>query len=557
MSHQLTTSRAARNRRLIAVTAWAALIVTAMILWNGRTQGILHRIGSEPAAFLLAAFTAFISLFAWMLYNPARGVSAETPMLMLAGAATLFTPCVIGFCIMPPDSPLRGWLVVGLFLLLAIAVMSPVPDEFFAIPRERHTYVQPMPFLNISNRSVLDDNPNWFHTSDLSRVVETDLPSLAPNAWRYRDRPLPASERRSYSDSDIDLEEALFDDDLSGSRSRTIASTSSTKRPRKRGSNRRSSRTVQRDSERHESVPGESLRRAETRHPRRPASIWFRPRPVAYSSDPPSVPFGPPAPLSLLRGQADLPASFRTDLPLRVPAEQPPESQEYKARTQEARSYQSHTRLEPQGPSLDIEPPEESRPASGTARAASAVRGAASGIRGKAAGIAGAAAGLAGAAAAAIPSAFRSRAADVETPDQLVSDADSRSDPFETQRDDRRAIRPERNEQASVGDTIQVADHRQQKKFERTRDEYGGELLEGAMTVHFDRGQKKANLHIPFSPPMSGIPEVECEAIGGESLRLKVPERRSYGIRIEARRSDADEEMDTEIGFAAVCVAAQ
>lgn len=89
-------------------------------------------------------------------------------------------------------------------------------------------------------------------------------------------------------------------------------------------------------------------------------------------------------------------------------------------------------------------------------------------------------------------------------------------------------------------------------KAERIRDEYGGEMVEGTVRVVFETGQKRANLHIPFTPPLPGIPEVECESVGDDVLRLKVPVRQPYGIRIEARRSDASGPLETEIGFAAV-----
>jgi hypothetical protein len=72
------------------------------------------------------------------------------------------------------------------------------------------------------------------------------------------------------------------------------------------------------------------------------------------------------------------------------------------------------------------------------------------------------------------------------------------------------------------------------------------------MTLRFEKGQKRANLHIPFSPPLPGMPEVECECVGDVPLRLKVPVRQSYGIRIEARRTNADEALDADVGFAAV-----
>lgn len=90
-------------------------------------------------------------------------------------------------------------------------------------------------------------------------------------------------------------------------------------------------------------------------------------------------------------------------------------------------------------------------------------------------------------------------------------------------------------------------------KFERIQDDFGGEMIEGTIRVLFEPGQKRAHLHVPFSPPLPGIPEVEVETVGDEQLRLKVGVRQSYGIRIEARRSEASERLETEIGFAAVC----
>lgn len=89
-------------------------------------------------------------------------------------------------------------------------------------------------------------------------------------------------------------------------------------------------------------------------------------------------------------------------------------------------------------------------------------------------------------------------------------------------------------------------------KMERIKDEYGGEMVDGTIRVYFEVGQKRAHLHVPFSPPLEGLPEVECEAISDDSVRCKVAVRQPYGIRIEARRSDASRALNTDIGFAAV-----
>jgi hypothetical protein len=90
-------------------------------------------------------------------------------------------------------------------------------------------------------------------------------------------------------------------------------------------------------------------------------------------------------------------------------------------------------------------------------------------------------------------------------------------------------------------------------KIERIQDEFGGEMIEGTIRVLFEPGQKRAHLHVPFSPPLPGIPEVEVEPVGDVDLRLKVAVRQSYGIRIEARRTEASDRLETEVGFAAVC----
>lgn len=89
-------------------------------------------------------------------------------------------------------------------------------------------------------------------------------------------------------------------------------------------------------------------------------------------------------------------------------------------------------------------------------------------------------------------------------------------------------------------------------KMERLKDDLGGEMIDGTIRVFFEVGQKRAHLHVPFSPPLAGLPEVECEAVGDDSVRCKVAVRQPYGIRIEARRSEASRALNTEIGFAAV-----
>ena len=112
----------------------------------------------------------------------------------------------------------------------------------------------------------------------------------------------------------------------------------------------------------------------------------------------------------------------------------------------------------------------------------------------------------------------KSKSSDEET-SQL---ADAGADEFESAVE---AVQPERSSDKDV-------------VTERTIDASGAEMVEGVAVVQFERGQKKANIHIPFSPPLQGVPEVDVECVGGESLRLKVPTPQPFGMRIEARRSN-------------------
>lgn len=399
MPRQLTTSRASRNRRLIAMSIWLGLVMTALVLWNSRTQHAKIFNPSEPIAFLLAAFTTFVSLFAWMLFNPARGVSAETTTLMLAGAATLFPPCIIAFCTMPPGSPLSGWLTAGLFVLLVIAVMSPVPDEFFGIPRDRQSYFQQISMVGLGNQSVLDLHPDWLQTTDLTTIVpESDRPSLAPSSWRDQEQLLPRTERRRKTEPDSTSNRPPADSAPLEKRRGIF------RRLRDRASSRRDDRSkpdggsADEQSAVHEKTPNRTKRPIEQPHD-----------PFTAESLPPAEPRGAPLADSITNGT----------------------------------------------------PPE---------------------------------------------------------------------------------------------DSVRVAEAPRDSAFERVTDELGGEMVEGTVTVRFDRGQKRANVHVPFSPPLSGTPDVECDTVDDESIRLKVAERRSWGLRIEGRRTDTDAPQEADISFSAVYV---
>lgn len=105
---------------------------------------------------------------------------------------------------------------------------------------------------------------------------------------------------------------------------------------------------------------------------------------------------------------------------------------------------------------------------------------------------------------------------------------------------------------AGTGVTRTVQQSTADMRLERILDDHGGEMVEGTIQVFFEVGQKRAHLHVPFSPPLAGLPEVECEPTSDDEVRLKVAVRQPYGVRIEARRAEASESLRTEISFAAV-----
>jgi hypothetical protein len=63
-----------------------------------------------------------------------------------------------------------------------------------------------------------------------------------------------------------------------------------------------------------------------------------------------------------------------------------------------------------------------------------------------------------------------------------------------------------------------------------------GEVLEVSAALDFAPGEQRISLHLPISPPLSSVPEVECEPWEGEDLELQVGAAYPHGVRIDARR---------------------
>lgn len=83
------------------------------------------------------------------------------------------------------------------------------------------------------------------------------------------------------------------------------------------------------------------------------------------------------------------------------------------------------------------------------------------------------------------------------------------------------------------------------------RREGSGQPVEGGLRIEFQPGQMQIAAHVPFVPPLDGIPEVDCRT-SDPSLRVKAAAVYSYGIRFDIRRTEAcDEPASAALTFSA------
>ncbi len=68
----------------------------------------------------------------------------------------------------------------------------------------------------------------------------------------------------------------------------------------------------------------------------------------------------------------------------------------------------------------------------------------------------------------------------------------------------------------------------------------GGDLLEGQLVAVFSAGARQTVLHVPFIPPFTAVPHIECEIADGSVARLKVGAIFPYGARLELKRNTTD-----------------
>lgn len=66
----------------------------------------------------------------------------------------------------------------------------------------------------------------------------------------------------------------------------------------------------------------------------------------------------------------------------------------------------------------------------------------------------------------------------------------------------------------------------------RTESE-GRQTVVGYFRVVFQPGQQRLVLHVPFSPPLAVIPQVEAHALDEQNVRVRITDSQKYGLRAE------------------------
>jgi hypothetical protein len=80
----------------------------------------------------------------------------------------------------------------------------------------------------------------------------------------------------------------------------------------------------------------------------------------------------------------------------------------------------------------------------------------------------------------------------------------------------------------------------------------GYDVVEGEVQIDFVAGQRVVVVHLPFSPPLAGTPEFECEGLDQVELSFRTTARHTYGVRVEVSRPATQQEpATTRIGWAA------
>ena len=560
--------RRIQGRRALAIMAWVSLVIVAWLLWRGQHQRIIRVQAWEPAALLLSAYATFLAIFGWLLFSPGRTSAEESPGLFFAGMLTLLPPCFIAYHLMPVGSPLKPWLTIGVFVFGIIAIMSPLPDEVFAIPRDRKSYLQP---LTDAYLTELDIDAPQVRFDDVAPRTEYWLSRSAPattgsagttearDPWAdpfygtgrqmsrigvsqsRRSEDVPRSERRRVADEQPESSSRTLEltppplppmpvnspanpqpywgnltplpkpparlsevPSSLGSTGGQVAGTYSTS----------SRRPLTEPSGKTSSPVGFQTPASSQAANHSQASVGFQtPAQSTRPNSPPPLPASAASNFGVSQSVVSLPPVSL--LPVTIP--QPPVTPVHSVPLNPVMNSPALTAPMPSTIAPAFRPRPLSDPISET------------------------------------PAAVRSPEKSLREIDREIREQELRVDEDESVSEDfQESLSAAVSPASSTGVTRTVQQTNGDMVLERIRDDHGGEMVEGTIKVFFEVGQKRAHLHVPFSPPLAGLPEVECEPASDDQVRLKVAVRQPYGVRIEARRAEASESLRTEISFAAV-----
>lgn len=61
----------------------------------------------------------------------------------------------------------------------------------------------------------------------------------------------------------------------------------------------------------------------------------------------------------------------------------------------------------------------------------------------------------------------------------------------------------------------------------------GCQTIVGYFRVVLEPGQQRCVVHVPFSPPLSAVPQVEAHVLDDQDARVRVTDCQKYGLRVE------------------------
>lgn len=521
--------RRIQSRRALAILTWVTLVIVAGLLWSGQYQRTIRIQAWEPAAILLSGYATFLSIFGWLLFSPGRKSAEESPGLFFSGLLTLLPPCFIAYHLMPVGSPLKPWLTIGVFVFGVLAIMSPMPEEVFAVPRGRRAYLQP---LTNSYLSELD-----------ASAPDVTFDNLVPRTAFRLSAPAKEPESSSARNTGDPWADPFYG--TGRQMSRVGASQS-----------RRSEEAKKQDRD----PLTEDARQSNFSHPVR---VVHPPAAPAVSQVVPGRRLSEPADETSFAESADRSFPMRTGQETASSPTVP--SRRIDRPVTEISGAGSH------GPDpLVRDPIVKGPPPASVGSAPVARRPLSEPSQRSSVSVGFQTPGPRPQVVQPLPpplpaSAFPNaitESSSLKSSSSKTSNLQEMDKQFRLMEHDDEEELADRSEDATTimmsstvpesGITRTVQPSPSDLRLERVRDELGGEMIEGTIVAFFEVGQKRAHLHVPFSPPLPGLPEVECEPVGEESIRVKVAVRQPYGIRIEARRAEASESLKTEISFAAV-----